>query len=201
MHTPVGVTDDAMARVKDWRIDGLVALGGGSTIGLGKAIAMRTDLPQLVIPTTYAGSEATPILGETEHGRKTTRRDARILPEVIVYDVDLTYTLPVDLSVTSGINAIAHAIEALYARDRKPDCLDAGHQGSGHGRAPCPTSCGTAAIPPRDRRHCSAPGRAAPVFRSVGMALSTTRFAIRWAAVSDCRTRGTYRHSSACDGL
>jgi maleylacetate reductase len=83
-------------------------------------MALRTDLPQVVVPTTYAGSEATPILGETEEGRKTTQRDPRVLPEVIVYDVDLTLTLPVSLSVTSGINAFAHAAEALYAANANP---------------------------------------------------------------------------------
>jgi maleylacetate reductase len=75
MHTPVEVTEQAMGLVRDFGSDCTIALGGGSTIGLGKAIALRTDLPQIVIPTTYAGSEATPILGETEGGRKTTQRD------------------------------------------------------------------------------------------------------------------------------
>jgi maleylacetate reductase len=120
MHTPVEVTSDAMGVVEGLRVDALVAIGGGSTTGLGKAIAYRTDLPQIVVPTTYAGSEATPILGETEGGRKVTKSGPRILPEVIVYDVDLTLTLPVAMSVTSGINAIAHAVEALYARETNP---------------------------------------------------------------------------------
>jgi alcohol dehydrogenase class IV len=97
-----------------------VALGGGSTTGLGKAIALRTDLLQIVVPTTYAGSEATPILGQTEGGLKTTQRGPKILPEVIIYDVDLTLTLPVALSATSGINAIAHAVEGLYTQDANP---------------------------------------------------------------------------------
>lgn len=120
MHTPVEVTERAMAMQAEVRADCTVALGGGSTIGLGKAIALRTDLPQVVIPTTYAGSEATPIIGQTENGVKTTQRSLRVLPEVIVYDVDLTLTLPVRLSVTSGFNAIAHAVEGLYARDANP---------------------------------------------------------------------------------
>lgn len=120
MHTPVEVTADAMELIKDCSADAVVAIGGGSTTGLGKAIAFRTDLPQIVVPTTYAGSEATPILGETEGGRKVTKSDPRILPEVILYDVDLTLTLPFPLSVTSGINAVAHAVEALYAREANP---------------------------------------------------------------------------------
>ncbi len=120
MHTPVEVTTEAMRTVEAEAIDGTVAIGGGSTIGLGKAIALRTDLPQIAVPTTYAGSEMTPILGETEGGRKTTRRSTKVLPETVVYDVDLTLTLPAALSGTSGINAIAHAVEALYAKDRNP---------------------------------------------------------------------------------
>jgi alcohol dehydrogenase class IV len=120
MHTPVETTEAAMAIVKADRIDGTIAVGGGSTTGLGKAIALRTDLPQIVVPTTYAGSEMTNILGETVEGAKRTIRDAKIVPEVVVYDVDLTLSLPVMLSVTSGMNAIAHAVEGLYARDGNP---------------------------------------------------------------------------------
>jgi maleylacetate reductase len=100
--------------------DCLVSLGGGSTTGLGKALALRTDLPQVVIPTTYAGSEATPILGQTQHGRKTTIRTTKVLPETIIYDVDLTLSLPARLSVVSGLNAIAYAVEALYAKHANP---------------------------------------------------------------------------------
>jgi len=120
MHTPVEITEQAMAQVVAERVDGLVAVGGGSTTGLAKAIALRTDLPQLVVPTTYAGSEMTPILGETQNGRKVTQRSPKVLPEVVIYDVDLTLTLPIGLSMTSGINAIAHAVEAAYAEDRNP---------------------------------------------------------------------------------
>jgi maleylacetate reductase len=120
MHTPVEVTERAMAAFAAMAADCTVALGGGSTIGLGKAIAWRNDTMQFVIATTYAGSEVTPILGQTENGLKTTVRDAKILPEVVIYDPDLTLTLPVGLSVTSGLNAIAHAVEGLYAQDRNP---------------------------------------------------------------------------------
>ncbi|MBZ9792936.1 maleylacetate reductase [Rhizobium sp. 3T7] len=120
MHTPVDVTETAMKVVGESGADCVVSLGGGSTTGLGKAIAYRTDLPQIVIPTTYAGSEVTPILGQTEGGRKTTVKGAKILPEVVIYDATLTTGLPVGLSVTSGLNAMAHAVEALYAQDRNP---------------------------------------------------------------------------------
>src|SRR3954453_5691152 len=117
MHTPGHVTGRALLRVKELDADGVVAIGGGSTTGLGKAIALRTDLPQIVVPTSYAGSEMTPVLGETKDGVKTTQKSPKILPEVVIYDVNLTLTLPRSLSATSGINAIAHAVEALYAED------------------------------------------------------------------------------------
>ena len=120
MHTPVEVTEHALQVVKELNVDCTVAIGGGSTIGLGKAIALRTGLPQIAIPTTYAGSEMTPILGETRDGIKATQRTLEVLPETVIYDVDLTLTLPAVMSGTSGINAIAHAVEALYARDCNP---------------------------------------------------------------------------------
>jgi len=120
MHTPVEVTERAMETVRDVRADCLVAIGGGSTTGLSKAIALRTDLPQIVLPTSYAGSEMTPVVGQTSDGVKTTQSSPKILPEIVIYDIDLTMTMPQGLSATSGINAIAHAVEALYARDRNP---------------------------------------------------------------------------------
>ena len=120
MHTPVDVTVAALAVMRELAADGVVAIGGGSTTGLGKAIAVRTGVPQLAIPTTYAGSEMTPVVGETEAGRKTTRRSLDILPETVIYDIELTLGLPAALSGTSGINAIAHAVEALYAQDANP---------------------------------------------------------------------------------
>lgn len=120
MHTPVEVTERALAVVRENSVDCLVAVGGGSTIGLSKALAVRTDLPQIAVPTTYAGSEVTPVLGETADGRKTTRRSDAILPATIVYDVSLTLSLPVAMSVTSGTNAMAHAVEALYSADANP---------------------------------------------------------------------------------
>jgi maleylacetate reductase len=120
MHTPTEITVEALAHVAEVRADCVVAVGGGSTTGLGKAIALRTGLPQVVIPTTYAGSEATAILGQTENGLKTTVTDDRVQPEVIIYDPNLVAGLPVPMTVTSALNAIAHAVEALYARDRNP---------------------------------------------------------------------------------
>jgi maleylacetate reductase len=123
MHTPVEVTESALAAVQETGADILVAVGGGSTIGLSKALALRSDLPQIVLPTTYAGSEMTPVLGETAEGRKTTQRNPKVLPETVIYDVELTLTLPASVSATSGMNAIAHAVEALYAEDGNPVVL------------------------------------------------------------------------------
>ncbi|MFD7406320.1 maleylacetate reductase and hydroxyquinol 1,2-dioxygenase domain-containing protein [Streptomyces sp. NPDC059866] len=120
MHTPVEVTERALAVLREADADCLVSVGGGSTTGLSKALALRTDLPQVVVPTTYAGSEVTPVLGETRDGRKVTQSSAAILPETVVYDVDFTLSLPLPMSVTSGVNAMAHAVEALYSADADP---------------------------------------------------------------------------------
>jgi alcohol dehydrogenase class IV len=120
MHTPTDVTGQALKVMTDCGADCVVSLGGGSTTGLAKALALRTGVNQLCIPTTYAGSEMTPILGETKDGLKTTVRTPNVLPETVIYDVDLTMSLPPGLTATSGINAIAHAVEALYAQDKNP---------------------------------------------------------------------------------
>ena len=120
MHTPVEATEKALKTVRKTGADGLVAIGGGSTIGLGKAVAARTDLPQIAVPTTYSGSEMTPILGETAGGVKTTRRDLKVLPETVIYDVELTLALPPKVAGPSGMNAVAHAVEGLYAEARNP---------------------------------------------------------------------------------
>lgn len=119
-HTPTSVTESALQAVMSVQADGCLAVGGGSTTGLAKAIALRTDLPQLIVPTTFAGSEMTPILGETENGRKTTQSSPKVLPETVIYDPELTTTMPTFIAGPSGMNAIAHAVEALYAKDRNP---------------------------------------------------------------------------------
>lgn len=113
MHTPVAVSEDALGFAKSNRVDALVAVGGGSAIGLAKALALKTGLPQLVIPTTYSGSEATATVGQTEYGKKTTARADRVVAKTVIYDVDLTNTLGKGVVLTSGINAVAHAVEAI----------------------------------------------------------------------------------------
>jgi len=120
MHTPMDVTLRALEIAKERKADGVIAIGGGSTTGLSKAIALQTDLPQIVIPTTYAGSEMTPIIGQTENNQKTTQVTPKVLPEVVIYDVDFTISLPVGLSAYSGMNAIAHSVEAIYSQSANP---------------------------------------------------------------------------------
>jgi len=120
MHVPIETAREARELASKLGADCAVAIGGGSTTGLGKAIALDSGLPILAIPTTYAGSEMTPIYGITEAGLKKTGKDPRVLPRTVIYDPELSLSLPVALSVTSGINAIAHAAEGLYAVDGNP---------------------------------------------------------------------------------
>lgn len=113
VHTPVSVTEEALMLARS--CDGLVAIGGGAAVGLSKAIAARTGMPQIAVPTTYAGSEVTPVLGETVDGVKVTKRDVALVPGTVIYDPDLTLGLPVGLTLTSALNALAHAVEAMWA--------------------------------------------------------------------------------------
>jgi maleylacetate reductase len=120
MHVPIETAQAARAEARRLGADGAVAIGGGSTIGLGKAIALESGLPIVAIPTTYAGSEMTPIYGLTEGDAKKTGRDAKVLPRTVIYDPLLTLGLPTKISGPSGMNAIAHCVEALYAENASP---------------------------------------------------------------------------------
>lgn len=120
MHVPAESAAVARDRVAELGADGCVAVGGGSAIGLAKAIALETGLQIIAVPTTYAGSEMTSVWGLTENGRKRTGKDPRVLPVSVLYDSELTLSLPAAVSATSGMNAIAHAVEALYAPDASP---------------------------------------------------------------------------------
>ncbi|HLX00727.1 MAG TPA: maleylacetate reductase [Trinickia sp.] len=120
MHVPIEVARAARAAAAALDADCCIAVGGGSTIGLGKAIALESPLPIVAVPTTYAGSEMTPIYGLTEGRLKRTGRDMRVLPRTVIYDPSLTLSLPADISAASGMNAMAHAVEALYAEDANP---------------------------------------------------------------------------------
>jgi maleylacetate reductase len=120
MHVPLAVAEDARRVARELGADCCVALGGGSTTGLAKAIALASGLPIVAVPTTYSGSEMTTVYGLTEGGLKRTARDARVLPKTVIYDPGLTLGLPAHTSAASGMNAIAHCVEALYARDANP---------------------------------------------------------------------------------
>jgi maleylacetate reductase len=120
MHVPIETAEAARQVARRLDADCCVAIGGGSTIGLGKAIALTSELPIVAIPTTFAGSEMTPIYGITAQGQKKTGRDARVLPRAVIYDPNLLRTLPARIAGPSGMNAIAHCVEALYAEDANP---------------------------------------------------------------------------------
>lgn len=120
MHVPVEVAERARAVATDRQADAVVSVGGGSTTGLAKAVALTTGVPIVAVPTTYAGSEATNVWGLTEGAKKTTGVDERVLPRAIIYDATLTLSLPVDISVSSGLNALAHCIDSLWAPNANP---------------------------------------------------------------------------------
>jgi maleylacetate reductase len=133
---------EALALAAANRPDAIIGLGGGSPIGMAKAVSMALEeqqtgrlprstfpteqplLPVIAIPTTYAGSEMTPVYGVTHHSngtqRKITVRDARVAPKLVIYDPLLTLDLPPQVTASSGINALAHCIEALYSISRNP---------------------------------------------------------------------------------
>ncbi len=131
MHVPIETARAARAVAQELKADCAVAIGGGSTTGLAKAISLESALPIIAIPTTYAGSEVTPIFGLTEGGIKKTGSDPKVIPRVVIYDPALTISMPMNLTLASGMNAIAHAAEGLYAEDSAS--------------APCPRGCGASA--------------------------------------------------------
>jgi alcohol dehydrogenase class IV len=120
MHVPTDVADRAREVAEAHQVDVLVSVGGGSTTGLAKAVALTTGLPIVAVPTTYAGSEATSVWGLTEGSRKRTGTDPRVLPRAIVYDATLTLSLPVEMSVASGLNALAHCVDSMWAPRTDP---------------------------------------------------------------------------------
>jgi len=123
VHVPKAVAQAGLAAAREKSADGIIAVGGGAAIGLAKAIARETGLPIIAIPTTYSGSEATQIFGMTDGGRKITGRDVKVLPRTIVYDPDLTLSLPAAVSAASGLNALAHCVESCWAEGRTPITL------------------------------------------------------------------------------
>lgn len=120
IHVPRPVVESGLAAAKDHRADGIVVIGGGSAIGLAKLIARDTGLAIVAVPTTYSGSEATPIWGTSEGERKTTGRDVKVMPRTIIYDPDLTLALSTAVTAASAMNAIAHCVEGMWIPDRTP---------------------------------------------------------------------------------
>lgn len=129
MHVPAEVAERARKAAAEADVDVLVCVGGGSTTGLAKAVALTTGLPIVAVPTTYAGSEATNVWGMTEASRKTTGVDPRVLPRTVVYDAELTLSLPVDMSVASGLNALAHCVDSMWGP--RADPIDRAFAGEG----------------------------------------------------------------------
>jgi len=138
MHVPADTARAACDEAARLAADCAIAIGGGSTTGLGKAIALTTGLPVIAVPTTYAGSEMTTMYGLTEGGAKTTGRDPRVLPRTVIYDPELSLGLPFATTVVSMINAIAHAAEGLYAPDANPVIDLLAEQGIARGAAALP---------------------------------------------------------------
>ncbi|HTE47749.1 MAG TPA: iron-containing alcohol dehydrogenase, partial [Gemmatimonadaceae bacterium] len=119
-HVPTSVVSKASAAYERAKANVVVAIGGGSAIGLGKALARGSGVTLAAVPTTYSGSEMTSIWGETDANGKRTGRDQRVAPRLVLYDPDVTLGLPPDVSAASGMNAMAHAVEALYALNASP---------------------------------------------------------------------------------
>ncbi|MCK6210086.1 maleylacetate reductase [Georgenia sp. EYE_87] len=119
-HVPVEKAETARAVAAEHGVDLLVSVGGGSTVGLAKAVALTTGIPIVAVPTTYAGSEATNVWGLTQDRTKTTGVDDRVLPATVVYDATLTTSLPVGMSVASGLNGLAHCVDSLWAPRADP---------------------------------------------------------------------------------
>ena len=120
MHVPVEVAERARTVSADNGVDLLVSVGGGSTTGLAKAISLTTGIPSIAVATTYAGSEATDVWGLTENDVKTTGSDVKVLPVAVIYDSELTLSLPVELSIASGLNGLAHCVDSLWAPNADP---------------------------------------------------------------------------------
>jgi alcohol dehydrogenase class IV len=121
-HVPIAVAEEARALARSVDADCLLTIGGGSATGTAKAIALELPLPIVAVPTTYAGSEMTPIWGLTEANRKTTGRARHVLPSTVIYDPELTLSMPISLAGASAMNALAHCVEALYAAGANPVC-------------------------------------------------------------------------------
>lgn len=123
LHVPIERVREAVAHTDQLSPDVLLSIGGGSAVGLAKAVALERRLPIVAVPTTYAGSEMTSIWGLTDGEEKRTGRDPAVRPRLVIYDPELTVSLPANVSAASGMNAIAHAVEAMYAANAGPEAI------------------------------------------------------------------------------
>lgn len=123
VHVPEQIALSARLKAADASADGLLAMGGGAAIGVAKAVALTSALPIMAVPTTYSGSEMTPVWGITSHGLKQTGSASHVQPRVVIYDPLLTMDLPSNIAAISGLNAIAHCVEALYSPGCNPLAL------------------------------------------------------------------------------
>jgi alcohol dehydrogenase class IV len=119
-HCPAPIVERCRQRYREAGCDGVVAIGGGSTLGLGKILAADDGAKFVALPTTYSGSEMTPLFGRKVGREKRVRRDPRCRPELVIYDAALTAGLPRRVAVSSGMNSVAHAVEALYPQSPNP---------------------------------------------------------------------------------
>jgi maleylacetate reductase len=128
LHVPIDRVRAAVAQVDRLAPDSLLAVGGGSAVGLAKAVALERRLPIVAVPTTYSGSEMTSIWGVTDGEVKRTGRNASVAPRLVIYDPTLTLSLPPAVAAASGMNAIAHAVEAMYAANASPAATTAAEE-------------------------------------------------------------------------
>lgn len=119
-HVPASTGHATTEQARADAVDLLLCVGGGSATGLAKAVALETGLPILAMASTYAGSEMTPMWGLTKDVRKVTGRDRIVVPKTVIYDPELTVSLLADISAASGMNALAHLAEGLYAPNATP---------------------------------------------------------------------------------
>jgi len=145
MHVPRENANEAISQAKQADCDCVIAIGGGSAIGIAKAVALETGLPIIAVPSTYAGSEMTDIWGISEGEGKTTGRNPVVVPKTVIYDPDLTRGLPPKLAGPSAINAMAHSVEALYAQNRNPVLSIFAEEGIRGLASGLPAICGGAA--------------------------------------------------------
>lgn len=119
-HCPEPVVERCRALWRSAGADGVVTVGGGSTIALGKNLAAEDGAKFICMPTTYSGSEMTDIFGRKVGNEKRTARNVACRAHAVIYDPELTLGLPRHETVTTGMNSLAHAVEALYPPTPNP---------------------------------------------------------------------------------